>query len=92
MQREAAEMVAVRVLAWLARNDDLMQLFLNASGCGAEDLRAQAADPAFLVSVLDFLMMDDAWIVAYCAAEGLANDVPMRARQALPGGGEVHWT
>jgi hypothetical protein len=37
-------------------------------------------------------MMDDAWVVAFCDAAGLPYEAPMRARAALPGGGQVHWT
>jgi hypothetical protein len=55
-------------------------------------LRAGAGDPAFLGSVLDFLMMDDAWVVAFCDAAGIAYTVPMQARAALPGGAVTHWT
>ena len=36
--------------------------------------------------------MDDAWVVAFCDAEGLAYDEPLRARYALPGAEQVHWT
>lgn len=92
MQQEAAERIAVEVLGWLGSNDDLMPVFLGATGSQAEDLRAQAADPSFLISVLDFLLMDDAWVIAFCDAAGHAYEVPMRARQALPGGAQVHWT
>ena len=60
MQQEAAELIAVKALGWLAGNDDLMPVFLGATGSSADDLRAQANDPAFLISVLDFLTMDDA--------------------------------
>ena len=92
MRQDEAEMVAVQALGWLASNDDLMPVFLGATGASAEDLRAQAGDPAFLGSVLDFLAMDDAWIVGFCDAAGLAYEAPMRARAALPGGEQVHWT
>lgn len=92
MKQEHAEQVAIQALGWLASNDDLMPVFLGATGSNAEELRAQASDPAFLVSVLEFLLMDDAWIVAFCDAATLPYDTPMRAKQALPGGGEMHWT
>jgi hypothetical protein len=36
--------------------------------------------------------MDDAWVTAFCDLQGLGYDVPMRARAALPGGAEMHWT
>jgi hypothetical protein len=92
MQRDAAETVGLRALAWLTGNDELLPVFLGSTGAGLDDLRTGAGDPAFLGSVLDFLTMDDAWVVAFCDAEGLPYETPMRARAALPGGGEVHWT
>ena len=92
MQQDFAEQVAIKALGWLASNDDLMPVFLGATGSSAEDLRAQASDPAFLTAVLDFLCMDDAWVVAFCDHAGLSYEVPLQARQALPGGGEMHWT
>lgn len=92
MQQELAERIAIQALTWLANSDDLMPVFLGATGSSAEDLRAQASDPAFLIGVLDFLCMDDAWVVAFCDAQGLSYDTPLMARRALPGGGEVHWT
>lgn len=64
----------------------------GASGAGADDLRNGATDPAFLGSVLDFVMMDDVWVVAFCDSAGLSYDAPMRARAALPGGEQVNWT
>ncbi len=92
MQQDAAEMLAVRALGWIAGNDDLLPVFMGASGASADDLRAGASDPAFLGAVLDFLLMDDAWVVAFCDSEALRYDSVMRARHALPGGGEVNWT
>ncbi|MBR9765012.1 MAG: DUF3572 domain-containing protein [Rhodobacteraceae bacterium] len=87
-----AEEIALNCLAWLAGNEDLLPVFMGASGVSAEDLRASAEDPHFLGSVLDFLLMDDAWVMAFCRAEGLPFELPYQARQALPGGEQVHWT
>lgn len=87
-----AEAIGVKALVWLAGNDELMPVFLGASGAAVEDLRAQAENPAFLGAVLDFILMDDAWIMAFCASENLSNETPMRARLALPGGEQVSWT
>lgn len=92
MEREAAETVGVKALGWLAGNDELLPVFLGSTGASLDDLRAGAGDPAFLGSVLDFVMMDDAWVVAFCDAAGIAYTIPMRARAALPGGAETHWT
>ncbi|MEZ5779273.1 MAG: DUF3572 domain-containing protein [Paracoccaceae bacterium] len=87
-----AETLALRALGWLAGNDALLPVFLGASGIAADDLRESAADPDFLVSVLDFILMDDGWIAAFCDAEGLAYHMPMAARAAFPGGEQIHWT
>lgn len=92
MQQDLAETIALRALAWLAGNDALLPVFLGATGASGEDLRARAAEPEFLGAVLDFLMMDDAWVVAFCDAESLAYHTPMMARAALPGGAQVNWT
>jgi hypothetical protein len=92
MQREAAETVGVQALGWLAGNDELLPVFLGSTGASLDDLRAGAGDPAFLGSVLDFVMMDDAWVVAFCDSVAIAYTAPMQARAALPGGGQVHWT
>ncbi|WP_319826374.1 DUF3572 domain-containing protein [Thalassovita sp.] len=90
--RESAETLALQALEWLVGNDDLLPVFLGASGAGLDDLRVGAGDPAFLGSILDFLLMDDAWVVAFCDAGAIPYDRLMQARQALPGGEAVHWT
>lgn len=89
---DAAETLALQVLAWLAANEELLPVFLGATGVGVQDLKVQAGDPTFLASVLDFLLMDDAWIIAACDAISVPYDAPRAARAALPGGQEVHWT
>lgn len=92
MKQETAETVGLLALAWLAGNDEIFPVFLGSSGASVADMTERAEDPAFLAAVLDFMCMDDAWIKAFCDSAGLGYDQPMRARQALPGGGEVNWT
>lgn len=92
MTPDSAETFALNALAWLAANEELLPVFLGATGASEADLRARAGEPEFLGSVLDFLMMDDAWIIAFCDAGGVAYEMPMQARMALPGGADRHWT
>jgi uncharacterized protein DUF3572 len=92
MKQNSAETVAIQALSWLVSHEELMPVFLGASGASAEDLRAGASEPAFLASVLDFLTMNDQWVVEFCDSAGLAYDAPMHARQHLPGGAQIHWT
>ncbi len=72
-RQESAEMLALQALGWLAAQDDeFCQCFLNASGASVgRSGRRCAPDREFLASVLDFLLMDDAWIIAFCDAHGL---------------------
>lgn len=92
MKQESAETIALHALAFLIADDDLRDVFLGATGASADDMRARASDPEFLISVLDFLMMDDAWVIRFCDANGLDYTAPQMARQALPGGAQLHWT
>ena len=92
MQQEIAETIALQALGWLAGNDELLPVFLGSSGASEADLKAGAGDPAFLGSVLDFLTMNDAWVIAFCDASGLDYATPLSARLALPGGTQVSWT
>jgi hypothetical protein len=91
-EQEQAETVAIQALGWMAGNDEVLGQFMGASGASIDDLRAGAGDPAFLGALLDFLMLEDAWIIAFCDAANLPYEAPMRARAALPGGGQMHWT
>ena len=92
MNRERAEQIALSALIWLSMNEDLLPIFLGASGASAEDLRAQVGDAGFMASVLDFITMDDQWVIAFCDAEGLKYEQPLQARYSLTGAENVHWT
>ncbi|MDW3225563.1 MAG: DUF3572 domain-containing protein [Paracoccaceae bacterium] len=90
--RESAEVLALQVLGWLAGNEELLPVFLGASGASQQDVRNGAQDPVFLGSVLDFVLMDDAWVVEACDAIGAPYGALFEARQTLPGGEQVNWT
>ena len=92
MQRESADTTALLALAWLSGNDELLPIFLGATGASLQDMRERAQDPDFLASVLDFLIMDDAWVIAFCESAGLDYQTPLAARQALPCGSLPSWT
>ncbi len=90
--QESAETLGLRALAWLVGNDDLLQTFMGSSGVSEEDVRAGAADPAFLGAVLEFLLMNDAWVIECSDALNVPGTAIGEARGALPGGEQVHWT
>lgn len=89
---ERAQTLALQALGWLVGEEELLPVFLGATGAGEADLRARAKDPVFQGAVLDFILMDDAWVVACAQAIGTAPETLAAARHALPGGAEVSWT
>ncbi len=90
--REAAETLALDALAWIATEEDLLDIFMGSTGASREDLAQRLNDGEFLGSILDFVMMDDAWIVKFCDDRRLSYTAPGQARAALPGGQQVNWT
>lgn len=92
LSRDSAEVVALEALSWLVGHEELLPVFLGSTGASERDLRESAQDPDFLASILDFLLMDDAWIRDFCAAKSYEPSFPLRARAALPGGAAVNWT
>lgn len=92
LSREVAETVGLQAVAWLAANDELLPVFLGATGASEADFREGLEDPAFQGAVLDFLLMDDAWVTAFCTEQDLPPQRPLQARALLPGGDSVHWT
>ncbi|SPJ31110.1 DUF3572 domain-containing protein [Falsiruegeria mediterranea] len=89
---DSAETLALKALSWLIGNDELLPVFLGSTGASEADVKTQMSNPEFLGSVLDFLMMDDAWIVAFCDANTIPYDHPMQARAVLAGPADMHWT
>lgn len=92
MTRDEAELLAIRALGHIAADDDLLGDFLSLSGLAPDELRARMAEPEFLGGILDFLLADEARLLAFCEAEEIRPQLPAAARRALPGGEEVHWS
>jgi len=89
MDRDFAETVALRALDWLLGHDDLRGVFLGSTGAVQF---AGEIPPELLLAALDFLCMDDAWVIGFCEAAGYAYEVPNAARAGLPGGAVPDWT
>ncbi len=88
----SAETLAINVLSWLVGNEELLPVFLGATGASAQDLRDRAGEAEFLGSVLDFLLLDDSWVIAFCDANSVPYDEPGQARAVLSGNSDMHWT
>ncbi|MEL6532157.1 MAG: DUF3572 domain-containing protein [Pseudomonadota bacterium] len=87
-----AEQSALGALAWLIGNDELVPVFLGATGVSEADLRARAGEPDFLASVMDFLLMDDAWVISCAQNFNWPPEYLAEIRAALPGGDLPNWT
>ena len=82
--REVAEIVAIQALSFVAGEPERLGAFLAESGIGPETLRSAAADPQFLVSVLDFVLRDDQTVKAFADASAASPD---QHRRRAPGAG-----
>ncbi len=91
-EREMAEVLALDVLGWLATQEDLLTTFQGASGLSVDDLKHRASDPDLLGAVMDFVLMDDTWVISYCDHAKIPYERLAAARAQLPGGEQVHWT
>ena len=85
---DSARSLAVSALAFIAADSDRLTRFLNLTGLGPDNLRTAAADPAFLSSVLDYLVADEELLVAFAADAGLKPEAVARAHAALCGPAE----
>ena len=86
--REVAEIVAVQALSFIADDPTRLGAFLAETGIGPQSLRAAAGDPQFLVSVLDFVLRDDATVKAFAKQSELHPTNIAAAREAL---GDPRW-
>ena len=86
--REVAEIVAIQALTFVAGDPERLGSFLAETGIGPQNLRAAAADPQFLASVLDFVLRDDATVKAFAKASELHPTNIAAAREVL---GDPKW-
>jgi hypothetical protein len=89
MHRSDAETLALKGLAFLAREPEQLLRLLTLTGLELSDLRARAGDPELLAAVMDFLLAEESLLVPFAADAGLDVKQIHAARQALPGAGEL---
>lgn len=87
-----ADVIALRALEWIAEDGERLAAFLAATGADRDSIATSIGEPSFLRAVLDFVLGDDRLVIGFCDWAGLGYDAPLRARAALPGGDEMHWT
>jgi len=81
---EDAQTVALKAIAFIAADEDLLPRFVALTGSGLDEIKSRIGDPAFLGGVLDFILGDEPTLLAFVEAEELAPETPMAARHRLP--------
>ena len=82
---EWAQGLAIAALGFLASDIERLEPFLSLTGIDISNLRTVAADPAFLIAVLDHLASDETLLLAFAANAGHDPVDIDRARQMLAG-------
>ena len=90
--RNAAETLAAQAFSWLTEDVELLNAFMAMTGASPADLVRNITSPAFLGTVLDFVLTEDDKVKAFCDSRGLPYTAPMQARAMLPGGDIWNWT
>tara|TARA_B100000579_G_C22073394_1_gene506852 strand:- start:188 stop:466 length:279 start_codon:yes stop_codon:yes gene_type:complete len=92
MDKEIAETRALEVLNWVLSEDDLIQVFMGTTGASQDDLRSNTLNHEFLISILDFVLMDDSWVISCSKFMNIDPSQIQLIRLSLDGGQEVNWT
>ena len=92
MNKEIAETRALEVLTWVLAEDDLIQVFMDATGASQDDLRSNTSNHEFLISILDFVLMDDSCVISCSKFMNIDPSQIQVIKMSLDGGQEVNWT
>ena len=92
MTIQEAEIYALKATDWLISKKDLLEVFMGSTGVSEITIKSEFHDGVFLAAVLDFLLLDDNWVIDACQAIGLEPEAMAVVRQLLPGGEKVNWT
>ena len=64
---------------------------MGSTGVSDTTIKNEFQNGVFLAAVLDFLLLDDSWVIAACKAMQLQPEAMSAARLLLPGGKKVNW-
>lgn len=92
MNFATAQDIATDVLLWLCTQEDLLPVFLGATGADSEQLRSGISDPGLANAGLDFVMMRDETVLDAATALGVPPDRLAMAAAVLAGDAGRHWT
>lgn len=83
--RQAAEMLAVQALGFIAEEPQSLSRFLDTSGIPVDAIRTAAVEPGFLAGVLEYMLTDENLLRAFADRAGIDPAEVTRASAALGG-------
>lgn len=84
---DTAEHIALQALAFLASDADRLERFVDVTGLRPETLRRAAAQPEFLIGVLDHIASDESLLLSFAETTSLDPMTIATAREVLGGPG-----
>jgi hypothetical protein len=82
---EDAEVIALKVLHFLASEPERLERFMDLSGLSLDTIRTSAADPAFLGGIIDYILADQSLLLIFAEENGLKPESLAQIRRKLPG-------
>ena len=82
---EAAEMLAIQALAFIAEEPERLNRFLGLTGIEFSQIRDAAREPGFLAGVLEHMLADESLLIAFADSARIDPAGIARARSALRG-------
>jgi hypothetical protein len=89
-KRENAEALAIRALAFVASDPELLPRFLAITGIEAHAIRQAAREPGFLAGVLQFIAAHEPTLMRFSDESGIPPQDVAAAMRALPFGDDGH--
>ena len=88
--REEAEALAIRALAFIASDPELLPRFLAITGIEASSIRSAAREPGFMAGVLQFILAHEPTLMRFAEETGTPPADVGKALRALPLGDDNH--
>jgi hypothetical protein len=81
--REAAEMLAIQALAFIAEDSEQLTRFVSMTGLEPQYIHAAAREQGFLAGVLEHMLADENLLIRFAGSAGIDPPEVARACSAL---------
>ncbi|MEM9359974.1 MAG: DUF3572 domain-containing protein [Pseudomonadota bacterium] len=85
ISREEAEILGLRVLAFIASDASLMERFSNTTGVSVEDLRQRANSDEILLACFNEILRNEPDLLMFCANANIQPETVRLAEAILEG-------